>query len=76
LDKYFIDEAEKDGFVVPIIYELRKEEVKLKDEDLEWYIKEITPDDISDELELKNLDEQIRKRINEVTVILENKKKY
>jgi len=74
LDKYFIDEAEKDGFVVPIIYELRKEEVKLKDEDLEWYIKEITPDDISDELELKNLDEQIRKRINEITVILENKK--
>jgi len=74
LDRYFIEEAEKDGFIVPIVYELRKEEIRLKDEDLEWYLKNVTPDDISDELELENLEEGIRKKINEITVILENPK--
>ena len=74
LDKYFIEEAEGDGFIVPIVYELRKEEIRLKDEDLEWYLKEATPDDISDELDMKDLEEEIRKKINEITVILENPK--
>jgi type I restriction enzyme R subunit len=74
LDKYFIDEAERDGFVVPIVYELRKEEVNLKDEDIEWYLEQDDVDDIADEIELKNIKGEISKRINEITAILENPK--
>jgi type I restriction enzyme R subunit len=74
LDRYFIDDAERDGFVVPIIYELRKEEVNLKDKDLEWYLERIDIDDISDEMELRYLEEAVRKRINEITVFLEDRK--
>jgi len=74
LDRYFIDTAERDGFVVPIMYELRKEEVNLKDKDLEWYLEKIDIDDIGDEMELRYLEEAVRKRINEITVFLENRK--
>jgi len=74
LDKYFIDEAERDGFVVPIVYELRKEEVNLKDEDIEWYLEQDDVDDIADEIELENIKGEISKRINEITAILENPK--
>jgi type I restriction enzyme R subunit len=72
LDKYFIDEAEKDGFVVPIIYELRKEKIKLKDEDIEWYLEKVDAEDISDEMELKQVKDEVRKRLNEIKVFLEN----
>ncbi|MCX7832152.1 MAG: HsdR family type I site-specific deoxyribonuclease [Actinobacteria bacterium] len=75
LDKYFIDQAEKDGFVLPIVYERRKEEVSLKDVDLEWYLREtIEVEDISDELELKAIRDNVKRRINEITVFLENEK--
>jgi len=74
LDKYFIDEAEKDGFVVPIIYELRKEEVNLKDVDLEWYFQQVEVDDISDIETEEHVQEYVKKRINEITAILENPK--
>lgn len=75
LDKYFIDEAEKDGFVVPLVYEKRKEEVSLKDEDIEWYLKQtLDIEDISDENELIGIKESIRKKINEITLFLENEK--
>ncbi|CUS96825.1 type I restriction endonuclease subunit R [Candidatus Kryptobacter tengchongensis] len=74
LDKYFIDDAQKDGFVVPIVYEMRKEEVRLKDQDLEWYFEKVDAEDIADEVETKMLREEIRRRINEITVFLENEK--
>jgi len=74
LDKYFIDEAEKDDFIVPIVYELKKEKIKLKDEDLEWYLEQIDVEDIADEVELSQLKKEVRKRINEIKVILENPK--
>jgi type I restriction enzyme R subunit len=74
LDKYFIDEAERDGFIVPIVYELKKEKIKLKDEDLEWYLEQIDVEDIGDEAEVSQLKEEVRKRINEIKVILENPK--
>jgi type I restriction enzyme R subunit len=78
LDRYFIDEAEKDGFVVPIVYELRKEEIRLKKgvskKDLEWFFEKVDIEDISDENELKELKKMVRKRINEITAILENEK--
>lgn len=74
LDRYFIDEAERDGFVVPIVYELRKEEVNLKEQDLDWYLKRVDVDDIAEESELRDLETAVRKRINEITVFLENPK--
>lgn len=76
LDRYFIDETEKDGFVVPIVYELRKLEMGLKDEDVEWYIKQVPVEDISDEIELKNIniDKEAKKRLNAINVILENER--
>jgi type I restriction enzyme R subunit len=72
LDKYFMDEAEKDGFVVPIIYELRKEKIRLKDEDIEWYLEQVDAEDISDEIELRQVKDEVRKRLNEIKVFLEN----
>ncbi len=74
LDRYFIDEAERDGFIVPIVYESKKEKIKLKDEDLEWYLEKIDVEDIGDEVEIGRLREEVRKRINEIKVILENPK--
>jgi len=74
LDKYFMDEAEKDGFVVPIIYELRKEKIGLKDEDVEWYLEKVDAEDIGDEMELKQVKDEVRKRLNEIKVFLENPK--
>jgi type I restriction enzyme R subunit len=74
LDKYFMDEAEKDGFVVPIIYELRKEKIGLKDEDIEWYLEKVDAEDIGDEMELKQVKDEVRKRLNEIKVFLENPK--
>jgi len=74
LDKYFMDEAEKDGFVVQIIYELRKEKVGLKDEDIEWYLEKVDAEDIGDEMELKQVKDEVRKRLNEIKVFLENPK--
>ncbi|GIW66998.1 MAG: type I restriction endonuclease [Candidatus Parcubacteria bacterium] len=74
LDRYFIDEAEKDGFVVPIVYELRKLEIGLKDEDIEWYIRQVGIEDISDEEEIKNISSEIERRLTEINVILENEK--
>jgi len=74
LDKYFIDDAEKDGFVVPIVCEIRKEKISLKDEDLEWYLEQIDVEDIEEETEISQLKEEVRKRIDEIKVILENPK--
>jgi len=74
LDRYFIDEAERDSFVVPIIYELRKEEVQLKEKDLDWYFEQVDADDITDDVELRNIEEVVRTKINEITVFLESKK--
>jgi len=74
LDRYFIDTAERDGFVVPIMYELRKEEVHLKEQDLDWYLEQVDVDDIADDRELKNIEEVVKKKINEITVFLENRK--
>jgi type I restriction enzyme R subunit len=72
LDKYFIDEAEKDGFVVPIIYELRKEKIKLKDEDIEWYLEQVDVEDIGNEIELRQIEDKVSRRLNEIKVFLEN----
>jgi len=74
LDKYFLDEAERDGFIVPILYELKKEKIKLKDEDLKWYLEQIDVEDIGDEAEVSQLKDEVRKRIDHIKVILENPK--
>ncbi len=75
LDKYFLDEAERDGFIVPVVYEKRKEEVELKDVDLEWYLeKTIEVEDFQDEYEITSIGEKIRERINEITLFLENER--
>ncbi|MCS7249483.1 MAG: HsdR family type I site-specific deoxyribonuclease [candidate division WOR-3 bacterium] len=74
LDKYFIDEAINDGFIVPIVYQARKEkEVHLKEQDLEWYLEEEEVDDPGDEIEMKYAKEEVKKRINIITLFLENK---
>ncbi|MCM8807954.1 MAG: HsdR family type I site-specific deoxyribonuclease [Candidatus Omnitrophica bacterium] len=76
LDKYFIDEAIEDGFIVPIVYQARKEQdVHLKDEDLEWYLEKVDVDDIGDEAELRYVRKKIKERINLITLFLENKKR-
>lgn len=75
LDKYFIDEAEKDGFVMPMVYERRKEkEIGLPEKDLEWFFEQIDVEDISDELELKGISKEVNRRLNEIVVFLENPK--
>lgn len=74
LDKYFIDEAIEDGFIVPIVYQAKKEEdIRLKDEDLEWFLEKVNADDITDEIEMKYIRKETEKRINSITVFLEDK---
>ncbi len=81
LDKYFMDQAEKDEFIVPIIYELRKEKVKLEGEPkLEKLLKEYLEETMKTNLDIEDLTEEekeelgeaVKRKINEITVILEN----
>jgi len=74
MDKYFIDEAEKDGFIVPLIYELKKEKIKFKEEYLKWYLEQEEIEDIEDEIELKKLKKETSKKIDEIKLFLENPK--
>jgi len=76
LDRYFIDEAERDGFVVPIVYQLKRDELKLKipEKELGWYLEKADVEDVADEIEMKGIKEEIRKRLNHIKVFLENEK--
>ena len=76
LDRYFIDEAERDGFVVPIVYQLKRDELKLKipEKELEWYLEKADVEDMADEIEMKGVKEEIKRRLNHIKVFLENEK--
>lgn len=85
LDRYFIEDAIRDGYVLNIVYLPRKEkDINLNKEDLEWFIKEMDIEDINDEMDLNSLEKiildeelkrRIRTRIDHINVILENEKR-
>jgi len=75
LDKYFIDDSLRDGFTVPITFQIRREDLHLKKEDLALFLsKEIESEDLDLALKEK-VKREIEKRLNEIKVFFENKKR-
>ncbi|MFN3967264.1 MAG: DEAD/DEAH box helicase family protein, partial [Endomicrobiia bacterium] len=62
LDRYFLDEAERDGYIVPIVYQPRLEDVHLKSENIEWFIENIDFEEIGEEIAKENFNEEIKNK--------------
>ncbi|MEN3014343.1 MAG: HsdR family type I site-specific deoxyribonuclease [Endomicrobiia bacterium] len=76
LDRYFIDEAIKDGYVLNIVYlPKREKDILLKREDIEWFLKQVDVDDMEDEYEQIYIKESVKKRLNAIKVFLENEQR-
>ncbi len=72
LDRYFIDESQKDGFTLPLVYLPRLEkEVHIKENDIKLFVERVGAEDI-DELEKERINEKVRQRLNLINVFLEN----
>lgn len=75
LDKYFLDDSQKDGFTLPLVYLPRLEEkVHLKEKEIQWFIEKIEAEDL-DELQREKIKEGVRKRLNYINVFLENEER-
>ena len=75
LDKYFLDDSQKDGFTLPLVYLPRLEkEVHIKEEDIKWFLEKIETEDFGD-LDKEEIKEGVRKRLNKIKVFLENEKR-
>lgn len=72
LDRYFLDEAERDGYIVPIVYQPRLDDAYLKSEDIEWFLEQIDFEEVGDELIKEKIKEEVRNKINTITAFLEN----
>jgi len=75
LDKYFLDDSQKDGFTLPLVYLPRLEkEVHIKEKDIKFFIEKIESEDIS-EAEKEKINADVRKKLNVINVILENEER-
>ncbi len=73
LDRYFIVDAIKDGFTVPIVYQPRLENLHLKKDMLEAFLDvelDEIPEQARDEVEKK-----LKQRLNPINVFLENQER-
>ena len=72
LDKYFLDDSQKDGFTLPLVYLPRLEkEVHVKEEDIKLFIEKVESEDLA-EVDKEEINEGVRKRLNFINVFLEN----
>ncbi len=72
LDKYFLDDSQKDGFTLPLVYLPRLEkEVHIKEEDIKLFIEKVESEDLA-EADKEEINEGVRKRLNFINVFLEN----
>ncbi|MCX7837790.1 MAG: HsdR family type I site-specific deoxyribonuclease, partial [candidate division WOR-3 bacterium] len=76
LDRYFIDEAINDGYVLNIVYlPKREKDITLKKQDIEWFLKNVDVDDVEDEYEQKYIKGKVKARLNAIKVFLENEER-
>jgi len=72
LDKYFLDDSQRDGFTLPLVYLPRLEkEVHINTKDIEFFIKKIEAEDIG-EVDKTKIKKEIGKRLNKINVFLES----
>jgi len=72
LDKYSLDDSQKDGFTLPLVYLPRLEkEVHVKEDDIKLFMEKIEAEDLT-EIDKEEIKEGIRKRLNHINVFLEN----
>jgi len=75
LDKYFIDDSQKDGFTLPLVYQPRFEKLlHIKEDELRLFLEKIQSEDI-DEIEKEKIEKSVRQRLNYISVFLENEKR-
>lgn len=73
LDKYFLDQSQKDGFTLPLVYQARLEKINIKDEQIKLFIEKLEDDELKEETDLyPGLSEKIRKKLSDVKIFLEN----
>lgn len=74
LDKYFIDDSQKDGFTLPLVYQPRLEKLHIKEDELRLFLEKIVSEDIT-EIEKEEIEKSVKQRLNYISVFLENEKR-
>jgi len=76
LDKYFIDDSQKDGFTVPLVYLSRFSNIKerFNEDDLKLFLEKVESEDL-DEAEKEKIEKVIKEKLNYIRVFLENVKR-
>jgi len=75
LDKYFIDDSQKDGFTLPLVYQPRFEKLlHVKEDKLRLFLEKIQDEDIG-EIEKEKIEKSVRQRLTDISVFLENEKR-
>ncbi|HOL22198.1 MAG TPA: HsdR family type I site-specific deoxyribonuclease [bacterium] len=73
LDRYFLDQSQRDGFTVPLIYQLRLENLHINEKDIKFFIEKIEEDEFKGDVDFyPDVSERVRKRLNYINVILES----
>lgn len=73
LDKYFIDDSQKDGFTVPLVYLSRFSNIKerFNENDLKLFLEKVESEDL-DETEKEKIEKGVKEKLNYIKVFLEN----
>ncbi len=74
LDKYFIDDSQKDGFTLPLVYQPRLEKLHIKEDELRLFLERVQSEDIT-ETEKEKIEKSVRQKLNYISVFLENEKR-
>lgn len=73
LDKYFLDDSQKDGFTLPLVYQSRLEkEVGLNQNEINFFIEKT---DVEEFIEDENVENEVKKRLNLINIFLENEQR-
>ncbi|MCX8083219.1 MAG: HsdR family type I site-specific deoxyribonuclease [bacterium] len=72
LDKYFIDQSQKDNFTLPLVYQTRLEHLHMKEDDIKLFIEKWEEDEFKGDIDLHpDISEKVRKRLNYINLFLE-----
>jgi type I restriction enzyme R subunit len=74
LDKYFIDDSQKDGFTLPLVYQPRLEKLHIEEDELRLFLEKVQSEDIT-ETEKEKIEKSVRQKLNYISVFLENEKR-
>lgn len=73
LDRYFIDQSQKDGFTVPIVFEPRVDKVQFAKDELQVVLDEFLSNDDIEDLDEETLRELVSDKLGSRELFLENK---